>query len=411
MDQRPTFHWAWVILAICFANFFITYSIRLGYGILLPQMSESLSLTKAQGGLIYSFFFFAYLLFSPIVGNLTDRFGARRVMALFSIFLALGTMLMGGVSGFWSGAFFFGLTGLGASAFFSPIISLVQRWFSSRRRGIALGILQMGSALGVGLMGIFLPMVVSKFGWRFSWYLLGGSVFLIVFMNTFYLRNDPKELKLIPWGNGPETEEQKRGKKEVHYREIFRLPPFWIIGISYLFTSASFYVIFTFLVMYAVTEIGISHSIASGFMTAMAFAGLLGSPVLLHLSDRVGRRKTILLCHFSIFFAAFGLLLLKRSIPGLMVSVGALGFFFHPLWPLYGACSRDYFHQSLTGTIVGLWTIFYGVGGIIFPSLGGYLADRTETFIYSFAFAIGLILISSLFMILAKEEGNRGGIS
>src|SRR3990172_6130900 len=115
MKQRKNFHWAWVILAICFANFFITYSIRLGYGILLPQMSESLSLTKAQGGLIYSFFFFAYLLFSPIVGNLTDRFGARRVMAVFSLFLALGTMLMGRLSGFWSGASFFGLTGLGAS--------------------------------------------------------------------------------------------------------------------------------------------------------------------------------------------------------------------------------------------------------------------------------------------------------
>jgi len=49
-------HRAWVILAICFANFFITYSVRLGYGILLPQMSKSLSPTKAQGGLIYSFF-------------------------------------------------------------------------------------------------------------------------------------------------------------------------------------------------------------------------------------------------------------------------------------------------------------------------------------------------------------------
>jgi sugar phosphate permease len=402
MEQKPIFHWAWVILLICVANFFTIFSVRLGYGILLLQMSNSLSLTKAQGGLIYSFFFFAYLFFSPIFGNLNDRIGARKVIGFFSIFSALGTALMGIMSSFWSGVLFFTVAGFGTAALYSPIVSLIQRWFGERRRGLALGILQMGSALGMASMGILLPIFVSRFDWRFCWFLLGGSMFILFLMNALYLRNDPKELELLPWGNGPKSASQGKEGRNVSYREIFRLRLFWIIGISYLFTSASFYAIFTFIVMYGVMEMGVSYGTASGFVTLMSLSGLLGAPIMLFLSDSIGRKKTILLCQLFIFLSALGLVLSKGSTAGLMVCVSALGFFFHPVWPLYGACARDYFKDHVTGTIVGLWTLFYGVGGVIAPALAGYLADKTETFVYSFIFAIVLVSISSLFMLWVK---------
>ncbi len=89
-----------------------------------------------------------------------------------------------------------------------------------------------------------------------------------------------------------------------------------------------------------------------------------------------------------------------------IVGVSALGFFFHPIWPLYGACSRDYFHENLTGTRVGLWTLFYGIGGIITPAVAGYLADKTGTLIYSFVFAVILISMSSFFMVFVKKNRN-----
>jgi len=402
MERKPIFHWAWVTLIICVANFFTIFSVRLGYGILLPQMSHSLSFTKAQGGLIYSFFFFAYLFFSPIFGNLNDRIGARKVIGFFSIFTALGTALMGIMSSFWSGVLFFSIAGFGTAALYSPIVSLIQRWFGERRRGLALGILQMGSALGIASMGILLPILVSRFDWRFCWFFLGGLMFILFLMNACYLRNDPKELELLPWGNGSGSASQRKEERKASYYEIFRLRPFWMIGISYLFSSASFYAIFTFIVMYGVMEVGVSHATASRWVTQMSLSGLLGAPIMLFLSDSIGRKKTILLCQLFIFLSGFGLVLSKGSTAGFMVCVSALGFFFHPVWPLYGACARDYFKDHLTGTIIGLWTLFYGIGGVIAPALAGYLADQTETFVYSFIFAVVLVSISSLFMLWVK---------
>lgn len=324
------------------------------------------------------------------------------MIGFFSIFSALGTALMGIMSSFWSGVLFFTVAGFGTAALYSPIVSLIQRWFGERRRGLALGILQMGSALGIASMGILLPIFVSRFDWRFCWFLLGGSMFILFLMNALYLRNDPKELELLPWGNGPKSASQGKEGRNVSYREIFRLRLFWIIGISYLFTSASFYAIFTFIVMYGVMEMGVSYGTASGFVTLMSLSGLLGAPIMLFLSDSIGRKKTILICQLFIFLSALGLVLSKGSTAGLMVCVSALGFFFHPVWPLYGACARDYFKDHVTGTIVGLWTLFYGVGGVIAPALAGYLADQTETFVYSFIFATVLVSISSLFMLWVK---------
>ncbi len=36
MSRQPAVHWAWIVLIVCFFNLFINYSVRLGYGVVLP---------------------------------------------------------------------------------------------------------------------------------------------------------------------------------------------------------------------------------------------------------------------------------------------------------------------------------------------------------------------------------------
>ena len=159
------------------------------------------------------------------------------------MFLALGTALMGKTYSLWSAASFFAIAGFGASALYPPVTSLVQRWFDKTRRGLALGVLNMGPALGSGLAGIIIPIFVYKFGWRSSWYFFGSFMFILVLVNAVYLRSDPKELKLIPWGFEPGSVGRTEEGRKVHYRETLALWLFWIIGISYLFIACVYYII------------------------------------------------------------------------------------------------------------------------------------------------------------------------
>ncbi len=95
LKKAAALHWAWVILAISFANLFVNYSVRLGYGVVLPEMIQNLGLTRTAGGSIYNAYLFAYILLTPLTGLLTDRFGARPVISACGVILSLGVLLMG----------------------------------------------------------------------------------------------------------------------------------------------------------------------------------------------------------------------------------------------------------------------------------------------------------------------------
>jgi hypothetical protein len=43
-------HWAWIVLAVCFVNLFINYGIRLGYGVILPEMIRTMGITRKEAG-------------------------------------------------------------------------------------------------------------------------------------------------------------------------------------------------------------------------------------------------------------------------------------------------------------------------------------------------------------------------
>ena len=94
---KRRFHWAWVILVICFINLFVNYSVRLGYGVVLPEMIRTLGFGRTAGGSIYNSYLFTYIAITPFTGYLTDRLGARRVITVCLLILGFGVLFMGTV--------------------------------------------------------------------------------------------------------------------------------------------------------------------------------------------------------------------------------------------------------------------------------------------------------------------------
>lgn len=42
-SRNREFQWAWIVLLVCFVDLFVNYSIRLGYGVILPEMIRDAS--------------------------------------------------------------------------------------------------------------------------------------------------------------------------------------------------------------------------------------------------------------------------------------------------------------------------------------------------------------------------------
>ena len=399
-------HWAWIILFSSFATMFIHYSIRLSYGILMPEMILSLKITKAQAGTIASSFYLAYGLFSPILGFMVDRFSARILLAIFSCILGIGTFFMGKPQTLSQACISFFIVGVGASAMWTPVVTLVQRWFGARHRGMALGILTIGYAIGYGVMGLVLPPLVAGFGWRACWFLLAGLAFLLAPLNGILLRNRPQDLNLDPWGkvqssipeHHPESPQVK-----VSYRELLKWPSLWFAAISYLFLGFAAYLFHLFLVTYGTLELKFPFSQAAGLASAIAFSGVAGGLLLPILSDYIGRKKTILLINASMTLSILLIIWAGSNWPALVAAVCIFGVFYASAWPMYAAAAADFFPGETTGSILGFWTIFYGVSMVLAPAVGGYIADITGTFIYSFFTAVGSGVLATLFFFPVKK--------
>ena len=394
MTRKPAFHYAWVILGICFVDLFINYSVRLGYGVVLPEMIRTLGFGRTGGGSIYNAYLLTYIAVTPFTGYLTDRLGARRVVTICLGLLGVAVWLMGRADSLGSACVFFGLAGLGATGLWAPVITLVQRWFAFHRRGLALGILSTGFGLGFATMGAAFPWIVKQFSWRHAWYFLGAMALAMVAVNALWLKSDPIQAGVRPWGEKADDNGRISGPSPPEglfpLSRVFTDRRFYLIGFSYFAIAYSLYGITTFMVDYARYQLNLPLEKASLLATVHGVAQIAGVLTILPLSDSLGRKKTILISNAMITLALAGILLTGDSWALLTVLIGCVGVFYGVTFPIYGACAGDYFPRSLMGTVIGAWTPFYGIGAILTHWITGLLRDATG--VYSHAFVINVLM-------------------
>lgn len=171
-------------------------TIALG-GLIFLQATNISLLTTTQSAIAYdldafektSWFTSSYLIamsaLSPLNGKLSSVFSPRICIFVSSIILALGAILTSLADNF--GAFIVGrvITGIGASGIFTISIIIVLELTGSKRRGIAIGLVNSGYTVGVAVgataAGALLPLI----GWRvLFWAQAPLSVFagLILFL-------------------------------------------------------------------------------------------------------------------------------------------------------------------------------------------------------------------------------------
>jgi sugar phosphate permease len=403
MNEPRGLHPAWVILGIGFVDLFINYSVRLGYGVVLPEMIRTLGFSRTEGGSIYNAYLLTYIIVTPFTGYLTDRLGARRVISVCLVLLGSGVFLLGSAQHLWSACLFFALAGLGATGLWVPIITVVQRWFAFRRKGLALGVLSTGYGLGFAVMGVAFPWVVSYYSWRHAWFILGLAALALVVPNALALRSDPADRGFRPWGQ-KEAPSPAPGKArfQVPLRKILQDPNFWIIGASYFFLSYGLYGFTTFMVDYATYQLDIPLEQASLLAGIHGFCQIIGVLTVLPLSDYAGRKRTVLFSNAVITALLGAVLLAAGSWTSLCLITGAMAVFYAATFPIYGACAGDYFPKEAMGTVAGAWTPFYGGGAILTHWVTGRLRDVTGVYDQAFMICAAMAGISVVLMSLVK---------
>jgi MFS family permease len=372
---------AYAIIIACFFTVSIAYGIRYAYGMLLPEMLPALGITKAEAGIIFAVYFVVYTLCTPVLGTLSDLFNYRLLVTLFTAVLAAGGVLMAYADGFVKACLMFSLAGLGHAACWAPVAALVFKWVPDHKRGTALSFVTMGVGLGVPLWGTLLPIIVSVADWRACWLVMGLFGFCVAVLNFALVRN--------PVASDRPKSSVREHARHVwrNYKSFFKNRAFWIIGIAYLLVGFNVLVPFTFLPVYARESLNLTYATSTRFIAVIALFGIVGQLTLGMLSDTMGRITVMILCSLIMGTGCLGMIFFQTAW-GLYACTAFYGLGYGAVWPVYAASASDFFSKSKTGSVVGLWTVFLGIGSIASPVICGWTIDKTAS--YAWAFSLGL---------------------
>ena len=386
---------AYGVIIAGFFTVFIAYAIRYGYGLLLPEMLPTLGITKTQAGIIYASYFLAYTLFSPILGLVSDRYDMRRLLTGFTALLGAGAFFMAYATSVLDASFFFILAGIGHAACWAPVMALVQRWVPDQRRGTALGVTTLGSAAGMSVWSLVLPVIVNHFSWKAGWISMGLFSFLVAAMNFFLIQSHPESgLK-----RGLQPIPHVKIDTVLHtYWRLLRENNLWLIGLSYLMVGFTVLVPYTFIGTYAIETLGLPYSTAARFIATMAVSGMLGKLTLAILSDTLGRIKVMMICDLLMGLGCVGMML-ADTIWGIYGACMIFGLGFGAVWPVYAAAAPDFFPKKTAGSVVGLWTVFLGLGSMASPILCGWTIDLTGQYTGAFLLGTASALTAVLFLV------------
>lgn len=391
---------AYAIIAAGFFTVSIAFSIRYGYGMLLPEMLPDLGISKTEAGAIFAAYFVVYTLATPVLGALTDRFNYRFLLTFFTTVLACGAMMMAFADSLWLACLVFAVAGLGHAACWAPVTALVQKWVPDHKRGTALSIVTMGLGVGLPFWSILLPAIVKEAGWEAGWMGLGLFCLAVAALNYALVRNP--------------VNEKVAGNPLIHpapsflesYRDLLKNRVFWIIGMGYFFIGANVIIPYTFVPVFAKEALALPYTAATRFVAVMALSGLAGQLTLGPLSDTVGRIRVMMTCALIMGTACVGMALSQN--PWMLYAFsGLFGYGYGAVWSAYGAAASDFFPKEHTGGIVGLWTCLLGVGSVISPVVCGWTIDLTGD--YTWAFMLGLFsgVLSAMVLLGVGHRGRN----
>ena len=193
-------YYGWVILLVgTFGMFMTTPGQTLGVSIFLDRIIQDLGLSRASVSLMYTLGTLIGSFSLPFIGRFVDVRGPRIAVIIISALFALACLWMGLVSGPLTLLLgFILIRGLGQGALGLVSLHVINLWFV-RRRGLAVGLSGLGMAVATALFPFVIEGLISAFGWRTAYMVLGALVAgTILPLGAWLYRGKPELYGLRP---------------------------------------------------------------------------------------------------------------------------------------------------------------------------------------------------------------------
>ena len=358
-----------VMLLVAFLVNLATGFVQFGFSITLPSMEKSLHISHTEAGLLITISAAIRIGSALASGTLAPRYGSRPIIACGTLAVGISMVLLGFAQNFGMAVGAGVLMGIGGGAALTPMMGLLSAWFRMSDRGLAAGLAASGGSIAFIIAGQVVPVLIganSEDGWRHSWQMFGGMVFVAAVVSHLFVRERPP----VPL----EAERLPGPARSAWPVEAFKSPAVWLIALI-AFTSGWAQNLFTtFFGLYLTVENGVSLATFGQLFTLIGVLSI-GSGVLWGwMSDKLGRGQAFAYS-FVVQGASFVLLaLVPGFVPFLIASV-LMGVTLRATYTICAASAGDYVPIRFSAAAFALMSTGAGLGSAISPTIGGVIAD------------------------------------
>jgi len=268
---------------------------RVAPSVVTEELMRDFSVGAASLGILSGAYFYTYAALQLPVGLLTDRYGPRKLMAAAAIVCALASAGFASSESLLVASIYRSLIG-GAVAFgFVGTLSIITQFFSPGRFALLAGLVQSMGMIGAIVGQAPLRVLVENRGWQetFLWLMLAGLI-LGVLLFTVVPRRSNKD---------QHTEKQNLMHS---LRQVARNPQSWLCaGIGFGLAAP----MLSFAGLWAIPWLELSYGIdkkqAAGLVSMLFLGWAIGSPLCGWLSDRMGKRKPVMIAGSIISLSGF----------------------------------------------------------------------------------------------------------
>ncbi|MEM4298609.1 MAG: MFS transporter, partial [Nitrososphaerota archaeon] len=332
----------------------ITFSMfRLSLGVAIPDIMNELLIDEAKAGILFSSPLWSTAVFLLIGGYLADRYGKKRLLAIGYTVLGIGVLGLGLSSGYTDSLLYLILAGTGAGFFVPSYYSIIGEALKKVRGfaiGLAAGVYNLGGFFGSLLLTFF----VALHQWRLAYIIISLLILTMLCVQLIVVKVPPSEslkvysLSLI--------------KKNV-----------LVSAIGIFLGSFSSFVVVAWLPSFFLRTMGWEPVLTGTILGSFLLSGVAGSIVLGMLSDKIGRKRTVMVSAFIATLLSLTIFLTSYPFLAAVAYALVLGFVLWPYWNLFTTTAQESVVKEMVSSATGLAQTFGLVGCAVGPMISGTL--------------------------------------
>ena len=292
---------AWLLTAV---YYFYQYALRSAPAVMMPELSAAFGLNAIGVASMAGLFYYGYSPFSLVAGVAMDRLGPGRVVPIGAATVGVGALLFASGN---SQAASVGRFLQGAGGVFALIGAayIATTNFPASRAATLIGATQMfGMAGGSAGQAVVGPMIGAGVSWRLFWIGMGiGGLAISALL-----------FALLPASKPTQRSGEWLKPAARTLAMVFRNPQSILCGIiaGLLFIPTTIFDM-VWGVRYLQEARGFDYASAVLRSSMVPIGWIIGCPLLGFVSDRIGRRKPVIIAGGGVLLAALGLILFART--------------------------------------------------------------------------------------------------